>query len=252
MSSTIYAWSPDTSSTYTPRYQCAGYNDFLQGDSSKALGYYVDKIYPTGLIRFDPVLSHELGGFAGLEPYLDICSGCTFQLQSTSVGRLDSSLTYSRYQQYYLGVEVEGGGYTLVTDDDNPCGITYLSPFIASGFGVPTSPQINRQQLANILAAYATGPVVIDTATMNEQLLISQHLLGDCGYHLTWRANYQDSGEDRMAWVDALYGTVLKSVSINVNAQKEEEDHFDQSYNWVNSLIGIFADTELYGNDQRL
>ena len=212
----------DTTTLYTARSECINYNTFLEGDSLEALMYFSEKIYPTGLIKFHPTRTHELGGFDDLKPYLDICSNCTFQLASTETGHFDQGRTYTRYQQYYLGVEVEDGGVIMVEDDDNPCGITYLSAFIVSDINVSITPQINLVTLASIVQGIITGPVVVNPAKLRHQLVISHNLNNQCGYSLAWKVEYDDDGRHK-AWIDAISGNVLKTIKVDkhLNAPTE-------------------------------
>ncbi|MCG8331819.1 MAG: hypothetical protein MI974_29300 [Chitinophagales bacterium] len=229
----------DSTTLYTPRSECINYNTFLQGDSLEALMYYSEKIYPTGLIKFHPTRTHELDGFDDLKPYLDICSNCTFQLTSTKTGHFDQERTYTRYQQYYLGVEVENGGVIMVEDDDNPCGITYLSAFIVSDINVNITPQINLATLASIVQGLITGPVIINPAKLRHQLVISHNLNNQCGYSLTWKVEYDDHGRHK-AWIDAISGSVLKTIKVDSELNAPTEVYGDPLTNIV--FLSDFTD----------
>jgi hypothetical protein len=97
-----------------PRGQdCSNYNAFLSGETFDDLNYYMDTIYPSGIMRFNLEKSSEYAGIGALYSLLGVESGNTFVLIDTVNSRFNSEERYLRYQQYYSGIKVDGGGYTV-------------------------------------------------------------------------------------------------------------------------------------------
>ncbi|MFQ5335192.1 MAG: M4 family metallopeptidase, partial [Flavobacteriales bacterium] len=183
----------------------------MTGDSLENLKYYTDTIYPSGIIRFDLSKSQEFSGIESLYPLLEVQEGSTFQLVKKTASRFDTDKVYQKYQQYYQGIKVEGGGYTVVSfmlAPGDPCEEEYmLSPFIHSNIDVTTTPDVQSTALDTILT---------NENGIQSELVITLNLLDACQYHLAWKALYSYNGS-KISWVDAHSGSILKTVDADVN-----------------------------------
>ena len=192
--------------SFTISSDCPNYNSFtndsmLFTNSHLIPPYEFGTLY-TDLVKMDS-LDAILSGF-GLDE--DI----SFQLQFTEDAFNDSSQYYSRFQEYYNGILVEGGGITVNYirnnngDPGNPCDILYsLAPRILSGFNINTNPTISLSSAIENIHA--------DTI-YDSELIITHNLDSQCEFKLVWRIDYIHSG-NRREYIDAHSGQVLFSIN---------------------------------------
>ncbi len=209
--------------TYQPASECSNYNAFLTGTSFESLKYYTDTIYPSGIMRFDLAKSNEYGGVVDLHPLLGVEQGNSFELINTINSRFNNDRYYQRYQQYYGGIKVDGGSYTVSAlhtggGPVDPCDQAYmLSPHILSGINVNKVPGIASRDLDNILngTVMPRGGQLTD-ADVESELVITHNLLNYCEYYLAWKARYINDGA-KTSWIDAHTGNVLKTIESEMN-----------------------------------
>lgn len=137
---------------------CSNYNAFRTSSTYSNLEYYADKISPTGIIILNLSKSNEYGGVEDLYPLLGVGQGTTFQLIKETSSHFDEGKYYRKYQQYYQGVKVEGGGYTVgyyIGDGPgDPCDVAFMvSPHIANNFNISVTPSVGSGSLGTILNA---------------------------------------------------------------------------------------------------
>jgi Zn-dependent metalloprotease len=233
---------------------CSNFNAFLEGDSVETLRHYAEEIYPSGLIRFNPAKTQYMNSFEDFAPYLEVCDGCTFQLDKAWASRFDEDKTYARYQQYYQGVEVENAGYIIADGGgSNPCGISSLTPFIASAIhltdmepGFEAADMLNQ---AGSLLAEQQLPVNIS----DYGLVIARGLVEDCDYTLTWKVRYQHQGS-HVAWIDAHTGALLKRRAVDAHLIAPTQVYGDQDMDdtqsgGVTQLVTMESETEVLTYD---
>jgi len=236
------------------RLDCSNFNAFMEADSIEALQHYAEEIYPSGLIRFNPAKTQYMNSFEDFAPYLEVCDGCTFQLDKAWASRFDEDKTYARYQQYYQGVEVENAGYIIADGGgSNPCGISSLTPFIASDIhladmepGFEAADVLNQ---AGSLLAEQQLPVHIS----DYGLVIARGLVEDCDYTLTWKVRYQHQGS-HVAWIDAHTGALLKRQAVDAHLIAPTQVYGDQDMDdtqsgGVTQLVTMESETEVLTYD---
>lgn len=219
---------------YQPKSGCNNYNAFRNGPNLAALKYFADTIYPGGTILFDLSKSSEWNGVESLYPLLGIGAANTFLLVDQTPSRLDDA-THSRYQQYYNGVKVEGGGYTvseLGPPGGDPCRPAYmLTPYIASGIHLNAQPNISETGLKPILLALVhQSDTSIHDLAISPELVVTHNLLNDCAYRLTWKLGYAQNGS-KLSWIDAYTGAILKTVATDMNINAPTEIYGIQNLN---------------------
>jgi Thermolysin metallopeptidase, alpha-helical domain/Fungalysin/Thermolysin Propeptide Motif len=188
--------------TYQDISDCSGFNAFLNSSTLGSLSYYAEYIEPHGTIKFDLSKSGEYDGVMDLYPLLGVGgSGYSFQLEKVTPSKFDKNKKLYRYQQYYQGVKVYGGGYTeAAIGDGDPCkNSLMLFPYLHTNINVGTTPTVPASSLGSILAS---------ESPIRSELFISLNEIGDCQYHLIWVASYYNNG-GKVAHVNAHNGTIL-------------------------------------------
>lgn len=227
-----------TEGTYLPASECSNFNAFLTGSTFDSLKYFTDTIYPSGIMRFDLSKLQEYGGVEDLHPLLGVDQGSTFELVNMVNSRFNSDRKYLRYQQYFDGVKVEGGGYTVtafyIPDEPpgDPCAVAYmLSPHIVSGINLSVQPRIASTSLDSILnsSVIQSGNQLSDE-DVEAELIITHNLLNNCEYYLAWKTMYPHQGT-KISWVDAQTGNVLKTVDGQINLTAPTEIYGNQNLN---------------------
>lgn len=154
-----------------------------------------------------------------ITPFLELGNDYSLQYLSTRVSRFDENIEFRRYEQYFKGVKVEGGGVTVayrITGDgpvgtNGPCDELYMiSPYIFTEIDINVNPDIDENQLTSIVGG---------SLSKQAELVIENNLLGNCNYSLVWRVLYND-GSPKLSWISAHDGTILKTIDsrININA----------------------------------
>lgn len=170
---------------------------------------------------------------------LGLDSNTSFELLFTENDFQDTVYYYSRYQQFYKGIRVDGGGYTVEyirnqTDDpDNPCDNIYsIAPRILTEISIDTAADIS---LSSTLEYFESDTVY------ESELIITHNFLNECEYLLVWSIAYGDtSGGNKCIFIDANTGDSLKTVELgeSINAPTisygtQNLDNFGSSNNWI-------------------
>ncbi len=145
---------------------------------------------------------------------LDLDTNNSFELIFTDNEFQDSVFYYSRYQQYYNGLRVDGGGFTVeyirnkVDDPDNTCDNIYsIAPRILTEISVDKDPDISLQSALEYFES--------DTVYQSE-LLITHNFLNECEYLLIWRISYGDNElGNHCIYIDANSGDSLTTIDLN-------------------------------------
>ena len=199
--------------------ECDNYNKFLEGSKLHDLKELSDSIYPSGKIYLDVERDVQFRELESFTPFLELGNDYSLQYLSTRVSRFDKNIEFRRYEQYFKGVKVEGGGVTAAyripgdgPDGPNgPCDELYmLSPYLFTEIDISVNPDIYENQLPSIVGS---------NLSKQAELVIENNLLGNCSYSLVWRVLYND-GSPKLSWISAHDGTILKTINsrINLNA----------------------------------
>ncbi|MBK9109785.1 MAG: M4 family metallopeptidase [Saprospiraceae bacterium] len=145
---------------------------------------------------------------------LGLDSNTSFELLFTENDFQDTMYYYSRHQQFYKGIRVDGGGYTVEyirnqTDDpDNPCDNIYsIAPRILTEISIDTAADISLQSALE----YFESDTVYDS-----ELIITHNFLNECEYLLVWRIAYSDTaGGNKCIFIDANTGDSLTTIDLN-------------------------------------
>lgn len=192
---------------------CANYNSFRNTPNAQVLlDTYADKISSSGIIHLDRIKTENIGGSPALYTFFNLDPNTTFEQISTIQSFSDSNNKINRYQQYYQGVPIDGGGYIEYMAmapspcDDDPVMIA-MYPQIATEINIDVVSTVNENSLANIIG---------NSNISKQELWIAPNLLGNCTYKLAWKVDYQDSSFKR-AWVDAKTGNIIKVTDVSKN-----------------------------------
>jgi hypothetical protein len=94
---------------YQPASDCPNYNAFAKSTQVEQVKPLVSAVRENGTLLLNPEKADSMDL---LFQKLGVTTGTTFQMVKETKSRLDSTKFFRKYQQYYYGVEVDGGGYT--------------------------------------------------------------------------------------------------------------------------------------------
>ncbi len=190
--------------------ECENFNSFVN-DSTIFDSTHLIAPFENGLLHLDlsPKDSLEI-----IIESLGLDSNTSFELLFTENDFQDTLYYYSRYQQFYKGIRVDGGGYTVEyirnqTDDpDNPCDNIYsIAPRILTEISIDTAADISLPSALE----YIESDTVYDS-----ELIITHNFLNECEYLLVWRIAYSDTaGENKCIFIDANTGDSLTTIDLN-------------------------------------
>ncbi|MEM9920229.1 MAG: M4 family metallopeptidase [Bacteroidota bacterium] len=202
--------------TYIPRSECTNINGFMETNYYDSLKYYADSIYPNGIIALNQTRTDELDGIRELETFLAPNEHHSFVFDRETNSYTNSDVVYSRFQQYYKNVEVEGNGYLIIGGgtpgggNRNPCRAETIFSIIGSGIDMEVDPGVGTEQLKSILWNTLDTPAIsYDQFTFDRKLVITHHMESSCAYMLAWRAEFTDV-VDKTAWVNANTGAIIR------------------------------------------
>ncbi len=187
---------------------CANFNAFMDNGNMVQIEPYTYNHYPNGTLMIDPAQLYSVTA-DDLLNLMSLDAGTSFSFVKEFPSRFRADEVSQKYQQYFNGVIVEGGGYTGTFYRQNigvgagPCDpLAIFSPHILTGITVNTNPTVSSSSVPAILQ---TGPIsYLD-------LVVSHDLNKQCNYVLAWKATYMQNGQ-KTSWVDAHTGTILKTV----------------------------------------
>ena len=156
-----------------------------------------EKIFPSGSILLKQninVTENELLQNLKVEKLV------TFSLQRETESRFDKSIIFRRYQQFYKGVEIDGGGYTVKLHRNSAkghSGLQLFSPNIYYNISVNTSPTVLLESIPKILNVAAISM---------PELIISDRYGGH--YKLLWKF-FIPGNHVEQVWLDAHTGKIV-------------------------------------------
>lgn len=198
---------------------CTNFNEYAVPENNIHLTSLVAKQLPNGILFLNP---DKMDSLPQLLLSMGVSPNSSFEPIRTIRSRFDEAKIYTRFQQLYNGIEVEGGGYTISfinttgspfpttnipTDPHEPCTDAYMMyTQILTGISLNTIPNINEVDLPTIIGA------TVNTA----KLVISHNLINQCDYLLCWKVNYFDQ-VNKTAWINAISGDTVRTIESDCN-----------------------------------
>lgn len=212
---------------------CENFNSFIS-DTSIFYNTHLVSPYENGILYVD--LSSRDSLDIILEQ-LSLDTNSSFQLLFTEDELQDTVFYFSRFQQFYKGIKVDGGGFTVeylknkTNDPDNPCDAIYsIAPRILTEISIDTNPNISLESAITYFES--------DTI-LNSELIITHNLLNECEYLLVWRICYSVEG-NKCIFIDANSGDSLQTIDFGefINAPTisygtQNLDNFNFGNNWI-------------------
>ena len=205
----------------TTKSNCDNYNKFLKSYELDKIREISDSIYPSGKIYLDVERDVHFRELDSIEPFLGIGNNYSLMYKSTRVSRFDENIEFRRYEQYFKGVKVEGGGVTAayrIPEDgpvgpNGPCDELYmLSPYLFTEIDIEVNPKIVKSQL----------PTIVNVEEINATELIVEQF--NCSYRLIWKTEYYKN-RSLTSWVDANTGIVVKTIESTQFKNAPTEDY---------------------------
>ena len=203
---------------------CENLNKFISSQSVIESHPLIHRVTEYQKVYLNPIREENIDL---LFENLNLDKETSFKMVRENRSRLDNLEFYRTYQQYYQGLEVEGGGFTAAlktNTPDDPCAeIFFLSPNVLTGVNISLDPLTSNEDVRNILK---TEHIV------KQALIISHNLNADCEYNLAWRVECLKDGVPTKAWIDAQSGKILKEILIespNINIDAETETYGTQT-----------------------
>ena len=241
---------------------CANLNSFLQSNQNISIldSVFGGRTTKTGMIEFDIEKSIGFGLLEDHQDLFDIDRHTTFAWIDERQSRF-SKIRYERYQQYYKGVKVVGGGYSRVVPIDpggNPCTpVLLLSLRIYNNINMDIEPSVQKEDIERILANRVGGTATIGgTATDILQNDPNLEILCDsttnCQPILTWKIYFNDNGEYKFGWLNAMDGQIVKTSEDHHHLTAPTSDYGDQSLNDLSTTVGSITTTKLTSPDEKI
>lgn len=208
----------------TSKTDCDNYNKFLESSKLDNLKELSDSIYPNGKIYLDVERNERFRELESIKTFLGLGNVYSLQYKSTRVSRFDENIEFRRYEQYFKGVKVEGGGLTAgyrIPGDgpvgpNGPCDELYmLSPYLFTEIDIDVNSQIGESQLSRILNV---------EEIKRAELIVEQF---NCSYRLIWKTDYYKN-KPLTSWVDANTGVVVKTIESTQFKNAPTEDYGTQ------------------------
>ena len=210
---------------------------------SQLYSYFTDDDR-SGIIYLNPISFTDIGGWEKLTEYLSKDPNITYFLENTTRSKLYNGYYY-RYQQLYKGIPVEGGGFTILVDTDDPSALigppcpgcpivgptdpcltfSTIAPHIYEGIDIKLTSEIKKE----LIVKYIEGDVIrinsIDISVVN-------NISGDCQYKLVYKVRYKDENKgDLISWIDANTGDILYNTTQHNNKTAPTQDWGTQFLN---------------------
>lgn len=201
-------------SEYRPLSDCDNKNTFLRSLESNNLRLISHNVRPHGLIYLNAERSGEYSDLESLYKFLDLNKNYNLIEEKEFRSRFDQDIFFRRYQQYYKGVRISGGGLTATyrapniggpvgPGPSNPCAqLAKIMPHLITNLNIETKPSINQQAIRNKFKQSQVDLI---------ELLIEPNLLSKCTPRLVYKVFHQEE-TPKITWVDANTGKILKSV----------------------------------------
>jgi hypothetical protein len=216
---------------------CNVRNLTLNDENSPLLPYFVDE-NREGVIILHPFTIEDIGDWDAFVNSIRTDTNITFQFIDTKSSALFDG-SYHRFKQFYKGIEVVDGGFTIFIDYNqievlaapycpgcppiDPCAeIQMLSSYVYEDIDMPVVPSISQAQISDSLQG--------NSVSINSyELRLANNLTLNCEYRLVYLVHYIDSLEgDMIAWVDANGGNLLYKIPQHKNKNAPTADYGTQ------------------------
>ncbi|MEN9385347.1 MAG: hypothetical protein RLZZ185_88 [Bacteroidota bacterium] len=194
---------------YQPASDCSNYNAFAKSSQIELVKPLVSAVRENGTLLLNPEKEDSMDL---LFQKLGVTTGTAFQLVKETKSRLDSTKFFRKYQQYYYGVEVDGGGYTTAYigpgGPTDPCAEAYMmAPHILTEISLNHNPTVPSTNIPSILEVQNVE---------SSKLLVTHNLTNQCEYRLVWRVAY-NKDYPKISWIDAHTGSVIQTIDSRMN-----------------------------------
>lgn len=224
---------------------CSNKNAYLASSEFELIEKNLENYYPDGGLVFNTSMAEELGlqGFVNL---LNMGEEYTFTKTKDLPYVFDSTRAYFFYQEYYNGIKVEGGGFTVLArhtnggpwEPTNPCASFHeIGTSISSDISVSTNPSILASELDNIVSGTIQG---------TPELIITHNIEESCEYYLMWEVRHL-LGSGKISWVNAHNGDIIKTIEAGAGLIAETID-----YGQVDIGVNIGEFTTLDEGDSKI
>lgn len=193
-------------------------------DSTKSLYDFLLEENLGGVINLHPFTIEDIGGWENFLSNIRVDSNITFAHKLSTPSRLLDG-TFHQYKQFYKGIEVIDGGFTILTNNNDiqavpgpscpscppvePCSeIQMFSPFIYEDINLSVIPTLSESQLAQTLNVSASE-------INNIELKVVNNILKNCEYLLVYKTIYKAEEDHIVGWVDAHSGSLLYESHLN-------------------------------------
>ncbi len=222
-------------------FDCSNHNAFLSNGQVNQIRHLVTRIARDGTLYLDNKYDDSLS----LIIQRITQTGTTFQLISESNSALDTNKTYKKYREYYYGIEVESGGYSMSfirPGGPGPCVLLpqMLSPAIKTGISLNLTPSIASTSLPSILSVSHVD---------RTELVITHSITNQCEYKLVYRTTYTN-GARKIAYIDAHTGTIIYTREATMGVEIDAPTYTYGNVSFENRKVSSV--THLQSNDQRL
>jgi len=235
---------------------CANFNSFLQSNQNISIldSVYGGRTTKTGMIEFDIEKSIGFGLIEDHQDLFNIDRHTTFAWIDERQSRF-SEISYERYQQYYKGVKVVGGGYSRVVPIDpggNPCvPVMLLSLRIYNNINMDIEPSVQKEGIESILANQIGG-TVLNIVQNDPNLEILCDSTTNCQPILTWKIYFNENGEYKFGWLNAIDGQIVKIGEDHHHLTAPTADYGVQSLNDLSTTVGSITTTKLISPDEKI
>lgn len=167
--------------------------------------YEVQKVFENGTIVFsesNTILEKDLMGSIGLD------KTSSFDMVYEAASMLDNNTKTKRFEQYYKGIKVHGGGYALFMNTSLKTDrVLSFTPYIFYDIDVDITPKVDDNDIIALLKP--------DDNHYTKELIINHHYRK--AYSLCYYVEYSFGGHPYNAWVDAQTGELFEKVEAHVH-----------------------------------
>lgn len=164
-----------------------------------ALKNAASKFHPDGTIEFKSEVNLSKNEILS---FMNLPQDCSFEAKRARKSRFDQNVEYQFHQQYYNGILVSGGGFTLKINSQNK--ILQFSPNIYENIEVNTTPSVLDSDIKRALN--------VDTVYSKELVILDKG-----AYILAWRVFYTLGMTSMHALINAHTNEILSNNYLNPN-----------------------------------
>ena len=210
--------------------ECNSLNVTIRDSANTALLDMVRSIESTGFIKFDVEKMQNNGGLDSNLAVLGMDAPNSFVTLSERDFTENPEISFIKAQQYYNGILVEGGGYALGLIN---CVTFFMNAYIMENINIDLIPDYSKQQVITILQNHEGGGITFISTNPEDdiQLLITRDLTESCDYILAWKMIYKVGFSEKITYVNAETGAIIKEVDGVVGIDAETMDYGTRDLN---------------------